>query len=626
LLSKSLTSILNDGPVTFNKTRDTIYFSRNLEVNGKLNNLSAARNKLGIFSSVQIDGQWTKVRDLRINNEYYNVTTPCLSPDGKTLYLASDKPGGYGGSDLYYCEWKNGYWNDPANLGPVINSKGNEAYPFMDQSGKLFFSSDGHPGLGGKDIFFSIKSDTSWILPVHVDPPINSQYDDFALITDSVMNKGYFSSKRDNTIDIYQFKTNFYQLFNCKNQRINLYCFKFTDESKIAIDESYLQYVWSFDNKEKTIGNSIEHCFTGPGKYSVKLDVVEKNSGRIFFSKLSYNLELKDIEQPLINSPGSAIAGESIAFDGLSTYFPGSSVLNYSWTFSDGYRTAGGAVKHTFKDKGEYEVRLGLIIKNDKTGRIFNACTSKRIKVFTDRQEKKTFDSKTIEAPPRPNILNYDHAFIGNMYSLEKEINQDVVYQVEILTSKTRLNLDNSVFNNVPKKYSIREIRSRNENMYSYIIDEEMNLMDTYATYNEIVDQGYKNTKIKPFVLEDPASKELNTLKKVFGVSADVFFNPNQYTLLTAGTQILDQIIGFMAKYPLIKLEVATHTDNLGSSASNTLLSQKRAESMVNYLISHGVNSLRLVPKGYGSSRPLISNMYEADRKLNRRVEFTIIK
>ena len=132
-------------------------------------NLSSVRNKLGIFYAVFDGKDWTKIRELRINSEWYNVTTPWISPDGKKLYFASDKPDGYGGSDLYYCQWKHDYWDEPVNLGPVINTKGNESYPFMNAAGEFFFSSDGHPGIGGKDIFFSRLSDSTWIEPVCLD-------------------------------------------------------------------------------------------------------------------------------------------------------------------------------------------------------------------------------------------------------------------------------------------------------------------------------------------------------------------------------------------------------------------------------------------------------------------------
>src|SRR5664279_1506992 len=83
LFSKNLTTILNDGPVTFNSSRDTIYYSRNQDVSSKLSDISSPRNTLGLFTAALANGEWTKVRDLRINNEWYNITTPYLSPDGK---------------------------------------------------------------------------------------------------------------------------------------------------------------------------------------------------------------------------------------------------------------------------------------------------------------------------------------------------------------------------------------------------------------------------------------------------------------------------------------------------------------------------------------------------------------
>ena len=155
LFSKDLKTKFNDGPATFNNSGDTIYYSRNLEFSHKMNDISSPRNKLGIFSAVLVNGRWTKIREFRFNDEMYNITSPCLSRDGKRLFFASDRPGGFGGSDLYYCQWQGDYWNEPVNLGPVINTAGNESYPFVTSSGDLFFSSDGRHGFGGKDIFFS---------------------------------------------------------------------------------------------------------------------------------------------------------------------------------------------------------------------------------------------------------------------------------------------------------------------------------------------------------------------------------------------------------------------------------------------------------------------------------------
>ncbi len=149
--------------------------------------------------------------------------------------------------------------------------------------------------------------------------------------------------------------------------------------------------------------------------------------------------------------------------------------------------------------------------------------------------------------------------------------------------------------------------------------------MATYPTFNEISGLGFEQARVIQVTIDDPATKELNNLKKVFGVSSDVFFRKNDFSLTSAGTQLLDLVLGFLSKYPALKLEIACHTDNVGSASSNQYLSQKRAEAMVNYLANNGVSRLRLTAKGYGGTRPVAPNYQESDRKNNRRIDFTIL-
>ncbi len=626
IFSKSLTSRFNDGPSSFSRNGDTIYFSRNIKIDGSVKENSNPRNKLGIFSAVNDNGKWINIRDLRFNNEYYNITTPYISPDGKRLFFASDNPAGYGGSDIYYCQWKGDYWDEPVNLGPDINTTGNESFPFVDRGGGLFFSSDGHPGFGGKDIFYTRQKGNKWMPPVRLDEPINSQYDDFALIADSIMSEGYFSTKRNNTVDIYHYKTNIHQIFFCDNQRSNQRCFTFTDRGNIQVDERFFQVVWNFGDGERAAGQNVEHCFKGPGKYTVRLDILDRNTGKLFFAKSLYNIELKDIEQPVLNIPKSAMVNQQIKIDGLSSAFPESDILNYTWYFGDGSKAEGESQIHSFGKKGQYEVQLGLIVRNRKTGRIQESCASKPIRVFDNNLEKEEYDKISPAKEPHISIFDYDHAFAETVYNEEERYNQDVVFLVEALSSKIKLQPEDKAFNNIPRKYSVREIFLPAEKVYSYIISEEMNLMATRPAFEEISALGFDNARIRSYTLEDPAAKELNNLKKVFGVSADNFFRKNEISLSSAGTQILDLILGLLTKYPNLKLEIACHTDNSGTATANQMMTQKRAEAMTSYLIMNGISPARLIPKGYGSSRPVASNMTEADRKLNRRIDFIISK
>jgi outer membrane protein OmpA-like peptidoglycan-associated protein len=149
--------------------------------------------------------------------------------------------------------------------------------------------------------------------------------------------------------------------------------------------------------------------------------------------------------------------------------------------------------------------------------------------------------------------------------------------------------------------------------------------MAAYPAFRDAISIGFKDARIKTFIHSDPAEKELGTLKKVYGTSADAFFEKNDSKISTNGYPVLDQIVGLMKKYPTIRLVIATHTDNTLLPSTNLLLSRNRAQSMVNYLVSRGISKNRLIHEGYGETRPIVSNYTEAERKMNRRVEFIIM-
>jgi outer membrane protein OmpA-like peptidoglycan-associated protein len=625
LFSKDLTTKLNDGPVTFNPGGDTIYFSRNLVVDGKLSELSSVRNKLGIFYAISNGAEWVKIRELRINSEWYNVTTPWISPDGKKLYFASDKPGGYGGSDLYYSQWTKDYWDEPVNLGPVINTRGNESYPFINAAGEFFFSSDGHPGFGGKDIFFSRMADTSWIEPVCLDAPINSQYDDFGIFTDTLMSAGYFSSNRDKSVDIFHFSTVYPQIFYSIPQKENNYCFTFTDKGSLVIDSVNLQYIWSFGDTESAEETTVMHCFPGPGNYVVRLNIVERETGNLFFTKFICNLQIRDFEQPYIEAPDFAVKGENIPFNGLKSYLPGYNILSYSWDFGEKTRDKGEKVMHSFDKSGEYSVYLELAIRSDLSGIIKKTGVTRKILIVNNRQESTSYlNNSNSGTKVYPDVRNSENAVIKTQYSAEEEFQKQAVFSVELLRSNTRVDKNDARFKNVPDLYTIRERYDPTNGEYSYTVEQYMNLMAAFPAYRKMASLGFKDVQVRMFVLTDPPERELYNLVRINGAFADSYFDFAD-RLTSNAFIMLDQIVKYMNKNPLLRLEIAVHTDNSGNADSNDALSQKRAQLLVDYLVNRGVNSRRLVAKGYGGSKPIASNQLEKDRKLNRRIDFTII-
>ncbi len=196
---------------------NTLYFTRNTSDKAqykakkyKKSKISSnGVNTLSIYTSKSESGKWSEPVSLSFNNPEYRCTHPAISEDGNTLYFASDMPGGYGGYDLYVTTKNNlGTWSNPKNLGDKVNSKGNEMFPFVIGE-KLYFSSRGHKGYGGSDVFLSTLKEGEWSSPKNMGLGVNSSKDDFGFVLTKSGKKGYMSSNREgnNGYDyIYAFK------------------------------------------------------------------------------------------------------------------------------------------------------------------------------------------------------------------------------------------------------------------------------------------------------------------------------------------------------------------------------------------------------------------------------------
>lgn len=156
-------------------------------------------SNLKIYSARFSNGKFAYVQELSFNNKEYNCTHPCITSEGNVLYFASDMPGGFGGLDLYRStKQHDGTWGQPVNLGNKINTSENEMYPYV-ADGYLYFTSKGHVGFGGYDLFQSVLTNGMPTVPRNMGKPFNSSKDDVALIMARDGVSGYFSSNRDNT-------------------------------------------------------------------------------------------------------------------------------------------------------------------------------------------------------------------------------------------------------------------------------------------------------------------------------------------------------------------------------------------------------------------------------------------
>ena len=206
--SKTVNTKYNESSPVFTKDGKTMYFTRNNYNDGKKRKSDDKVIMEKIYKAELVNGEWTNVKELPFSNDNYKTAHPALSPDEKTMYFASDMPGSFGNSDLYKVSIdSNGNFGSPENLGPTINTEGRETFPFVDADNNLFFASDGHPGLGGLDIFEAKSANNSFEKPVNVGKPLNSQMDDFGYVTNKD-GLGFFSSNRDGGSgydDIYTF-------------------------------------------------------------------------------------------------------------------------------------------------------------------------------------------------------------------------------------------------------------------------------------------------------------------------------------------------------------------------------------------------------------------------------------
>jgi outer membrane protein OmpA-like peptidoglycan-associated protein/tetratricopeptide (TPR) repeat protein len=211
LIPELYTNGSNDGPATFSKDGNEVFITRTIKATEKTNDESeeGQSNQLKIFSATKTGDKWSKLKPFFFNSNHYSVGYPALSPDGNSLYFASDVEGGYGGLDLYVSTRDGGNWSQPENLGPIVNTFGDETFPFMADNGNLYFASDGHPGYGGLDIFVTRKVGNVWLNPQNLGRPINSSYDDFALAMYNNDSVGLFSANRPGgrgEDDIYTFR------------------------------------------------------------------------------------------------------------------------------------------------------------------------------------------------------------------------------------------------------------------------------------------------------------------------------------------------------------------------------------------------------------------------------------
>jgi peptidoglycan-associated lipoprotein len=183
------TSTAELGVASLSSDGRTMYFTYSKPINGQ--DLGAK-----IYVSQRASGEWGEAQELKLfKDSSITVGHPSINASGDTLYFVSDAPGGYGGKDIYMAISNGSEWDDIRNLGPQVNTSEDELFPYVRQDGRLYFSSKGHPGYGGLDLFYATRQDTIWEI-FNMGTPFNTNADDFGITFAGNTENGFFSSNR----------------------------------------------------------------------------------------------------------------------------------------------------------------------------------------------------------------------------------------------------------------------------------------------------------------------------------------------------------------------------------------------------------------------------------------------
>ncbi|SNT20847.1 WD40-like Beta Propeller Repeat [Ekhidna lutea] len=488
-----INSKLHDGPISFYLNGSKAVFTRNNIIKGRQNRSSEDTNHLQLYFAERGENGWNHITPFEYNNDEYSLGHATLSGDGFTMVFVSDMPGGEGKSDLYITRYETGSWTKPENLGDVINTKGDELFPFYKDS-VLYFASSGHGGLGGLDVFAIDFRNPEEI--INLGAPINSSLDDFGFIIRG--REGYFSSNRDGNDNIYHFVDNRPTLMTVNGLVEN-------DSDGTPIPIAMVD-----------INDSIQLVTDDQGRFSVKLPL---NSNYLFeASKLDF--ELVKSENKYIN------------------------------------RSFNETVVLKLKPAGLF----AKVIAVDKETRV------------------------TLSEP---------------LIKLKNLTTGEVIEPLLIEKEATLFPLD---------KNSTYEIMGAKREYFTGHINESTTNQKGEIDWEVPLDRIVLDKEIK---------------------IENIYYDLDKAILRAEAKEELDKLVKVLIENPTIKIELGSHTDSRGSDSYNHDLSQRRAESAVNYIVEQGIESSRIVAKGYGETKPVNqctngvaceTDMHQA----NRRTEFMV--
>lgn len=582
--SKELSSKYHDGPVTFNSEFNEIYYTRS-----NMEKSDDGIIRLKVYQSRGAPGKYSSSLSLPFNSNEYSVLHPSLSSDGTMLFFASDMPAGFGGYDLYVSYLEDGRWSTPQNLGPTVNTEGNEVFPFYHESGVLYFASEGLVGLGGLDIYKTKENFGAWTDPINLGYPINTVDDDFGFIVNKEQTHGYFSSNRKGKggDDIYTFT----------KLSVTIEINVFDEDTQMPIEAADVftpcsevqNFLTNQDGKvimelplDKACDFAAEKLGYQPN--SIRFSSKNQPPGKVLYIQIPLKIECifivsGTIVDGLTNTPVDS------ALVRLKSYCAGEQDEISMYTNAEG--------KYDFRDiREDCDIQINV----SKPGFTQGSVT---FKTGTECGENAILNG----------IIEDSNAYVKSipLYCFGPNCDGPKVDGVDPIDN-TIATIEN------PKDCIKKTQKLKNGSTKITYCDGSFDIKSSSGDIEEFDKNNNKKT-------------DWNQLGTPYLVN--IYYDFDRADLRSDAKKELKNLLAFLNTYPTTTIKLTAHTDARGKKIYNKHLSKRRAESVIAYLIENGIDKNRLKAKGMGEE-VMINDCYdgvecnEEMHQENRRTEFMV--
>lgn len=588
-LKGKVNSRFHDGPAVITR-EGLMYFTRSNDGRD-----SKGVVRLKIYSARLVGKKWKEVKPLSFNSNEFSCGHPALSADGNTMVFASDMPGGKGGIDLWMVKKNGENWSTPVNLGDEINTEGDEKFPFLHSSSTLFFSSDGHPGMGNLDIFSATQNAKGmWGSTRNAGFPLNSSRDDFSISWIGSQANGYISSNRpggsgDDDIWMFSRKSAIHGVIVDANTKTPIPGAKVTvmdNNSKtveyLTNDQGEFTHVAQF-NSDYFL--TVEKEGYAPRRE--KLSTKDISPVADLEARLELQPDLKYVVTGTVtdDSTGQPLANAAIRLVGLR-----------------------GEKNTTTDNKGQYRADL------DEEESYF---------LIVMKDSYVPYIAQLATRGAEPQDFTYNARLRKGNYILVNGLvtNQTSNYP---LGGATVRGID------AIKRVETAFFRTGDDGRYYMVLDP--------ANPQYLLVGSRKDFFSRRIDLTAPVAHKDTMLTadlplipyRVGEVVKIIYYDYNKSNIRDDASRELFDIIYFLADNPEAAVELTSHTDSRGNGEYNRKLSQERADAAVKYITSHGIGSNRIVARGMGESKIVNSctdgaQCDEAQHAMNRRTEITVI-